>query len=285
MKQFEVLQWAFSFLKKGNREENVADILLQHVTKQSASAYYANMQNQMLKEEIDQFKALIIEHVETGKPVQHMLGYTYFYGRKFTVNKHVLIPRFETEELVQTVIHYIENTYLDQEKVTVVDIGTGSGIIAITLKLELPKINVVATDISEAALEVAKKNAFAYDAQITWQQGDFLQPIIKSGIEPTIIVSNPPYIKEQDRSRLSDTVKNFDPELALFAGDDGLEAYKTIIQQSKEISCNHLDALFFEIGYDQGAAVKNIIAESYPSSYITIQNDINGNERIVFATL
>lgn len=285
MKQFEVLQWAFSFLKKGNREENVADILLQHVTKQSASAYYANMQNQMLKEEIDQFKALIIEHVETGKPVQHMLGYTYFYGRKFTVNKHVLIPRFETEELVQTVIHYIENTYLDQEKVTVVDIGTGSGIIAITLKLELPKINVVATDISEAALEVAKKNAFAYDAQITWQQGDFLQPIIKSGIEPTIIVSNPPYIKEQDRSRLSDTVKNFDPELALFAGDDGLEAYKTIIQQSKEISCNHLDALVFEIGYDQGASVKNIIAESYPSSYITIQNDINGNERIVFATL
>lgn len=286
MKQFEVLKWAFSFLQAHGREAKVAEILLQHVIGQSTSQFYTNMQSELSDAEVACFKEFVKEHAQTGKPVQHLLGYTYFYGRKFMVNKHVLIPRFETEELVQAVITYIERTFQERkEPLTIVDLGTGSGVIAITLKLAFPQLNVIATDISSEALAVAKQNAASHHAPITWLQGDFLQPVYEQNIQPHIIVSNPPYIAEHERNQLADTVKNFDPELALFAGADGLQAYKTILEQIATYELRQIEALFFEIGYAQGKIVQQLIAKQFPHSRPQVLQDINGNNRVVVAKL
>src|SRR5699024_7773761 len=137
----------------------------------------------------------------------------------------------------------------------IVDIGTGSGIIAITLKLALPDAKVYATDISEAALTVARQNAKKHGALIDFYQGDFLQPIIDNGIAPTIIISNPPYIGASEYDQLSDTVRQYDPHLALFAEENGLKSYRDIIEQSTKIDQVNLHAFLFEIGYAQKEAV------------------------------
>lgn len=282
-KQFEVLQWAFSFLKEHGREERVAEILLQHHLHVSRAQFYASMHDDLRKDVIERFKEDIVSHATTGIPVQHLTGYEYFYGRTFLVNEHVLIPRVETEELVERVIQLIKENYRNKPT-TIVDIGTGSGIIAITLALELENVTVYATDISEKALEVAKRNAKKLDAPVHFMQGDFLRPVIEKGIQPDVIVSNPPYIKEADRTFLSDTVKNFDPPIALFAKEEGLKAYKDIINQLA--SYIQKDTfLCFEIGFDQGKAVTEIIKHYFPNSFVQLRKDINHKDRIIVAQM
>lgn len=282
-KQYEVLQWAFSFLNAHGREEKIAEILLQHHLNISQAQFYASMQDLLPNELIEKYKEDIIAHAKTGIPVQHLTGMEYFYGRPFYVNKHVLIPRVETEELVEHVIKLIKEKYMDKP-VTLVDIGTGSGIIAITLALELPNIEVYATDISNEALDVAKKNADKLNASVQFMQGDLLQPIMEKGIQPDIVVSNPPYISEADRQFLSDTVINFDPHIALFAKDDGLRAYKDITKQLRSHFQQDL-LLCFEIGFNQAEAVTDIIQDSFPKSNIQKFKDINEKDRIVIAEI
>lgn len=276
-KQYEVLKWASLFLEKHNREPNVAEILLMHYLNVSRSRFYMMMRDPIPANTLASFEAAILEHVEAGIPVQHLTGYEMFYGRKFQVNKNVLIPRPETEELVQHVIETV-----GQQPVNIVDVGTGSGIIAITLALELPQVTVYATDISKTALLIAKKNAEQLQANITFLEGDFLQPVIDADIHADVIVSNPPYIARSEEVLLSDTVKNFDPALALFADDNGLAAYRRIIEQSKQVIRTH--AMFaFEIGYTQGEAVCSLIKHTYRASETKIIQDINKKDRIVTA--
>src|SRR5699024_5569429 len=133
------------------------------------------------------YKADIKAHVETGVPVQHLIGSEMFYGRNFLVNEDVLIPRPETEELVQQVIEATQKHPQDHP-LTIVDIGTGSGVIAITLALEIAHAQIHATDISKGALQVAKKNAEQLHASIDFLHGDYLQPIVDKGIEADVIV-------------------------------------------------------------------------------------------------
>src|SRR5699024_7616184 len=154
------------------------------------------------------FKKDIKKHVETGVPVQHLLGYEYFYGDKFTVNQHTLIPRPETEELVDLII----KTYPKDANFTIVDLGTGSGVIAITLAKHF-------------------NNALSHGVTIQFYEGDFLEPIIDRKIKIDLLISNPPYIDYADLPSLSDTVKEFDPHQALFATNKGLGAYELIMQQ------------------------------------------------------
>lgn len=281
MKQYEVLNWASLFLKKNNCEEQIAAILLQHHLSVEKSEFYMMMQETVPSSIIEKFKRDINAHVDTGIPVQHLIGYEMFYGREFLVNRDVLIPRPETEELVQQVIKEVNN-YPQGQPLTIVDIGTGSGVIAITLALEIPHAKIYATDISKKALKVAEKNAKQLGADINFLHGNYLQPVINNGISIDIIVSNPPYISKLDEPDLSKTVKDFDPNIALFAERNGLQAYQEILELSTKV-VKQPHSLFFEIGYKQGLAVQTIIKETYPQINIDIIQDINGKDRIVAA--
>lgn len=282
-RQYKVLAWAFSFLKEYDREERVAELLLQHHLKVDRATFFTRMQEPVSPEVLSAFKADIKAHIRTGIPIQHLTGYEYFYGRKFYVNEHVLIPRMETEELVYHVVEKVKDSY-KTDPVTIVDVGTGSGVIATTLALEIPNANVVAIDISEEALNVAKENAAQLKANITFYQGNFLQPMIEKGLKPEIIVSNPPYISWQDEPSLSDTVKNFDPALALFAKSNGLAAYQTIIKQIKS-SLQQTEYIYFEIGYDQKEAITRLCHQMFPENNMECIQDINGNDRIMAISL
>lgn len=278
MKQYEVLEWASSFLNSHHCETQVAEILLQHFLKVSRSSFYMTMQEEISSEIIARYQDAIYKHVETGIPVQHITGYESFYGRNFSVNEHTLVPRPETEELVLHVVNEIKS--LECKTPIIVDVGTGSGVIAITLALEMPNALVYATDISKEALKVAKKNATDLGATIYFLEGDFLQPIIGEEITPHVIVSNPPYISRKEESSLSRTVKDFDPALALFAEEDGLAAYEEITSSSTKLSFPPR-ILAYEIGNKQAEAVKKIIRKNYPHGDIVIKQDINTNNRIV----
>lgn len=282
-KQYEVLHWASLFLKEHNCEQGIAEILLQHHLQVTRSEFYMMMQEPVGEKIIDTFKRDVAKHVETGIPVQHLLGYEMFYGRKFSVNEHVLVPRPETEELVHCVIEN-EKKRLESERPTIIDIGTGSGIIATTLALEIPEARIYATDISGQALQVATHNATQLGAEITFVEGDFLKPIIDQHIQADIIVSNPPYIAEAEKENLSKTVKDFDPSLALFADDHGLAAYKEIIKSSKKVIKEN-GIILFEIGFDQATQVSALIQEAYPQSEVSVIQDINKNDRIIMAKL
>ncbi|MFC4558091.1 peptide chain release factor N(5)-glutamine methyltransferase [Virgibacillus kekensis] len=276
-KQHEVLRWASLFLEEHNREPRVAELLLQHYMEVSRSEFYMRMHDPVPPAVISQFEAAVKKHAETGIPIQHLIGYEYFYGRKFRVNEHTLIPRPETEELVQQVIKSAPAT-----PHTIIDIGTGSGIIAITLALEIPHATVYASDISDHALTIARRNAESLNANVQFRQGDFLKPF--HGEKADIIVSNPPYISRSEEKELSDTVKDFDPELALFAEDNGLAAYKKITAHLKNVSEPGAQ-VFFEIGHEQGDAVSSLIKREFPQSSIQIIQDINKKDRIVKAEL
>lgn len=284
-KQYEVLKWASLFLEKHHREPRVAEILLQHHLGVDRSQFFAMMRDPVSEHQLDKFETDLLEHANLGVPVQHLTGYEFFYGRQFNVNEHVLIPRPETEELVQQVIHYVREHRAVQKPLTIVDVGTGSGIIAITLALELPDAKVYGLDISEAALNVAAKNADTHGAEVEFLQGDFLTPFISKKKQADIIVSNPPYISKEEAPELSDTVINFDPGVALFAEDEGLAAYKKITAQLPKCLAKEKAALFYEIGHTQGPEVKAIIQHSFPDSQPAIIQDINQKDRIIFSQL
>lgn len=276
-KLYEVLQWASLFLEQNNRETKVAELLLQHHLGVSRTQFYAQMRDEIPANIVEKFRADIEKHVETGGPIQHLIGYETFYGRDFAVNPHVLIPRPETEELV---LHVINNAP-KAEPITIVDIGTGSGIIAITLALELPNAEVYAIDISEDALATARKNAKSLEANVTFLQGNFLEPFINQDLKADIVVSNPPYISDDEREQLSDTVVNHDPELALFAEDQGLAAYKEITKMLPG-AVKKDGTVAFEIGHLQGEEVRTLIQETFPNASVKVLQDINGKDRIVF---
>ena len=214
-----------------------------------------------------------IELLNKGIPVQYIVGNVDFYGYNFKVNENVLIPRFETEELVEKTIKYI-NKYLDK-KVDILDLGTGSGCIAITLKKELD-CNVDAVDISPEALEIAKLNAKNNDVFITFYEGDMLNPINK---KYDVIISNPPYIAYDEE--IMEIVKNNEPHKALYADDNGLKYYKNIISNANKY-LNEKSIIAFEIGEKQGKAILEYAKIYFKDSIITIEKDMQNRDRFVF---
>lgn len=284
LKLFEVLHRASLFLKENHCDGKIAEILLQHHLDVDRTRFHLMMHQTIPSEVYENVIRDLKSHVETGIPVQYLVGYEYFYGRKFYVDEHVLIPRPETEELVEHALALLRTDR--REKRTIVDVGTGSGVIAITLALELndPNIQIFATDISKDALQVAQKNAQYHHSHIQFLQGDFLEPILGHNIKIDYLISNPPYIQEVERDSLSKTVRDFEPELALFAGDDGLRAYRKILEQLQIVAQEHVHVIF-EIGYDQGVTVPHLIQHVFPGSKIHIKKDINKKDRIVSASI
>ena len=213
-----------------------------------------------------------LKQLEKGIPVQYIVGNVDFYGYEFKVNKNVLIPRFETEELVNRTIKYIKQ-YIPNPKI--VDLGTGSGCIAITISKEL-NISVDAVDISDKALEVAKQNNKINKSKVTFYQGNMLEPLNK---KYNVIISNPPYISRNEE--IEDIVKNNEPELALYADNDGLYYYEEILKKAS-IYLEEKYLIAFEIGYLQGEKIKEIGKKYFPNSTIKIEQDLSGKDRFIF---
>ena len=215
-----------------------------------------------------------IKRLDNNEAVQYIVGNVNFYGYELDVNKNVLIPRRETEELVYEVINRSKNF----NNPVIIDVGTGSGAIAITLSKEL-KSHVYASDISPDALIVAKKNCTKTKADITFYEGDMLKPYIDNNIKVDIIVSNPTYIKLDEE--IEDVVKNNEPHLALYAQDNGLEYYKKILSTAKEI-LNDKFLIAFEIGNTQANDIKNIVKKYFKDVKVEVKKDLSDNDRMFF---
>ena len=235
-------------------------------------------------EEQPLFEAL--SRLKNNEPVQYIIGETEFFGLPFKVNKHTLIPRPETEELVEQIL---KTVILDESKksIKILDIGTGTGCIAVSLAKNIKNSQVFAVDVSEEALKIAKYNAELNAVNITFIQDDILNPshpeLINSSQNFDIIVSNPPYVRELEKHEIKDNVLKFEPHVALFVpNDDSLIFYKAITT----LAVNNLrdgGQLFFEINQYLGEEMKHLLADFKLKNIILIK-DIFGNDRIIKAS-
>jgi len=276
MNRRQAITKACLLLRRQGKEESLARFLLMYILDESPQLFSNSLSEQISKENEDKYFSLIEKHIKEDVPLSHLVGFEYFYDRKFKVTKDVLSPRMETEELIYKVIEYVKAN--NKNNLKILDLCTGSGIIAITLKKELDQISidVVASDISEEALKVAKENAIMNEAEVKFIQSDIFENINEKF---DIIVSNPPYIAYSDKITMEDNVLNYDPHLALFAEEDGMYFYREIVENSKEY-LNKDGMIFFEIGYDQ----KNKIIELADMNGYSVEvyKDINGRDRMAF---
>ena len=233
-------------------------------------------QNNIISEEQTEVFKKLISELQSGKPYQQILGETEFYGLQFFVDENVLIPRPETEELLELAISEIQKRNLKSSKI--IDIGTGSGIIPIVLKNKLPQAKVSAIDYSEKALETAKKNADFHKLDINFIHQNYLQENLSEVYD--IIISNPPYIGMDEESEIADSVKEFEPKMALFSPTSNpLIFYEKIANDCK----NHLaenGLVFLEINQKLGNETKALFTDVLSEVYLV--KDISGNDRFVF---
>ncbi len=212
--------------------------------------------------------------LENGKPLQYVLGNVNFYGNNFYINENVLIPRFETEELVENVTEYAKKFFT--EPVDLIDLGCGSGVIGLTLEKKISTNSVDLIDISEKALEVTNINCGKMNSKANLVLSDMFKNINK---KYDIIVSNPPYIKTTEE--IEKIVKDNEPHLALYAGVDGLDCYRKILNDIT----GHMKErclIAFEIGMTQGVPLTALIKEKLPNDIVEIKKDLSGKDRMLF---
>ena len=276
MNRRQAITKACLLLRRQGKEESLARFLLMYILDESPHLFSNNLSEQISKEIEDKYFSLIEKHIKEDVPLSHLVGFEYFYDRKYKVTKDVLSPRMETEELIYKVIEYVKAS--NKNKFKILDLCTGSGIIAITLKKELEKVSVdvIASDISEEALEIAKENSQSHDATIKFIKSDIFNHI---NDRFDIIVSNPPYIDRKDEVTMKDNVLKYDPDLALFAEEEGMFFYRKIIEQAKDY-LNENGVMFFEIGYDQKDKIINLADMNGYSA--EVYKDINGRDRMAF---
>ncbi|WP_294682415.1 peptide chain release factor N(5)-glutamine methyltransferase [uncultured Gemella sp.] len=276
MNRRQAITKACLLLRRQGKEESLARFLLMYMLDESSQLFSNKLSEQLSKEIEEKYFSLIEKHIREDVPLSHLVGFEYFYDRKFKVTKDVLSPRMETEELIYKVVEYVKATKKNNLKI--LDLCTGSGIIAITLKKELDQllIDVVASDISEEAIKVAKENAQFHDATIKFIQSDIFDNIDEKF---DIIVSNPPYIDRKDEVTIQDNVLKYDPHLALFAEEEGMYFYRNIVEKASSY-LNDNGVIFFEIGYDQkDKIIKLADMNGYSAE---VYKDINGRDRMAF---
>lgn len=273
MNRRQAITKACLLLKRQAKEESLARFLLMYMLDEMRE-FNENLALELTEEDEQKYFQLINKHIKDDTPLSHLVGFEYFYDRKFKVTSDVLSPRMETEELVYKVIDYIRKNNLTNIKI--LDLCTGSGIIGITLKKELEEfdVKILVSDISSRALTVAKENASSLEADISFVESDLFSNIQDKF---DIIVSNPPYIAHDDKKTIKENVLNYDPHLALFADEEGMYFYRNIIEKSRPY-LNEKGIMFFEIGYDQK---EKIITLGENNKFETVvYKDINGRDRI-----
>ena len=279
----------FDALKNSQDEQEIESfffILTEYLHNLKRVDVALNPNFELSEAEVAKWNAILAQ-LKQEKPIQYITGSTWFYGLKFEVNENTLIPRPETEELIEWIIESWKSE--NQKRINILDIGTGTGCIPITLKTNLPQANVSAIDVSEMALEVAKRNAELNKVEVNFIQANILEVEDVSKIQtsisqlPTnfdIIVSNPPYVRNLEKQEIKKNVLDYEPHLALFVEDtDALLFYRKIAQLAiKNLSPNGL--LFFEINQYLGKETVELL-ENLGFKNIELKKDIYGNDRMV----
>ena len=246
---------------------------------------------ELSEDDVEKWNAILAD-LQQEKPIQYITGEAWFYGLQFEVNENTLIPRPETEELVEFILKETSNFQLPASSLNIIDIGTGSGCIPISLKANLPQANVSAIDVSEKALEVAKRNAQSNKVEVNFIQANILEvedlsklplPNAQNLLPLDIIVSNPPYVRNLEKEEIKKNVLDYEPHLALFVEDtDALLFYRKIAQLAlKNLAPNGL--LFFEINQYLGKETVELL-ENLGFKNIELKKDIYGNDRMVKST-
>lgn len=232
-----------------------------------------HLDDKVSTENVEIFKKEL-ESLKEGKPLQYILGNVNFYGIKYEINENVLIPRYETEQLVENTINYINKFF--PNSVDIIDLGCGSGVIGLTLEQKVSTNSVDLIDISEKALEVTHKNCVKLNSKANIIKSDMFSKVDK---KYDVIISNPPYIKTTEE--IEDIVKNNEPHLALYAGADGLDCYKKILQNIKE-HMKERCLVAFEIGMTQKEDIEKLIQEKLENVQVETKKDLSGRDRMVF---
>ena len=258
---------------KSHCHSDHAKILLAELIGKNPLELLNYLEESVSEEKTELYKKEVIA-LEQGKPLQYVMGFVNFYGNQFEIDERVLIPRFETEELVENTIHYIQELFTNP--VDIIDLGCGSGVIGLTLEKKVSTNSVDLIDISKEALEVTHKNCEKLNSKANIIQSDFFQNVDK---KYDVIISNPPYIMEEEE--IEEIVKENEPSLALYAGADGLDCYKEILNTIRPHMKDKC-LIAFEIGCTQKDAITSLIQEIIPEGKVECKKDLSGKDRMLF---
>ena len=267
-------------IKTGSPDAKLeAEVLLRHVLKIDRATMFSELEKNLSEDSVNNIAALVKRRVQK-EPLAYITGNKEFYGLLFEVSKDVLIPRPETELLVDTVI--TKAKLLTKNEITIVDVGTGSGAIAISLAVNIPNSNVIAVDISKSALEIADENRRTHGmySRVKLRLGNLLEPVTDN---IDILVSNPPYIRKDRLDFLQDEVLK-EPLMALDGGADGLTLIKELLSQARDKMAS-TSVILFEIDSDQGIEAAEISKSYFPNGEVTVLRDLSNDDRAVLIEL
>jgi release factor glutamine methyltransferase len=287
------LSWARSHLKDSGIDDSFleAEVLLASVTGLDRAGLYRESERELKQEEAFLFQRLVRRRAQK-EPVAYLTGFKEFMGLEFEVNPEVLIPRPETELLVEKALDIARKRALDSKRLSgcfrtnifIADVGTGSGAIAVSLAKYLPEARILATDFSAGALAVARKNALRHgvEKRITFFEGDLLSPLLELNLQGKIfiIAANLPYIPSAELPGLMPDVRCYEPRLALDGGKNGLDHYQRLLPQARDLLTSS-GCLLIEIGPGQGNEIGCLLEED--GGYYEIVLDLAGRERVVLA--
>lgn len=269
---YEALQRASLTIQEHALDDDVARYLLLELSGMDQTELLIHYRELMPSQLQETYRAAVVAYLN-GESPQYIIGKADFFGRRFKVTPAVLIPRPETEELVDWILQ-------DQtgDAITVLDVGTGSGAIGLTLKAERPTWQVKLSDISTAALEVAQQNAARLGLDVETRVGDLLAPYAGTAVD--VIVMNPPYIDRSEEAEMDPSVLKSEPDIALFADHHGLAVYERLADElAKRVVVTK--RVYLEIGYQQGQAVQQVFQRALPEAETTLKKDIATHDRMV----
>jgi len=276
----EALQSATQTLRKAGIDDASveAELLLGHILGMSKTQLYTEPERSLTSVETEHLCHLVRRRLD-HEPAAYILGHCEFYGIDFCIDCHTFIPRPETELLVEKAVELAQRISQPGKRITIADVGTGCGAIAISLASALPQAKIYATDISASALQVAGMNCrrHAVSSQVELLQGNLLEPLSQP---VDMIVANLPYIKSCEFRDLSPEVRNFEPTTALAGGEDGLDEIQQILEQMPG-KLNYGGCFLLEIGQGQGRVVTSLIKSYFPQASIELISDLGGIERVV----
>jgi len=267
-------------MKTGSPDAKLeAEVLLRHVLKIDRATMFRDLEENLSEDNVTNIASLVKRRIQK-EPLAYITGIKEFYGLMFDVSEGVLIPRPETELLVETAI--TKAKLLKKNEINIVDVGTGSGAIAVSLAVNIPNSNVIAIDLSKSALEIADENRRTHGmySRIKLRLGNLLEPVTEN---IDILVSNPPYIRKDRLHSLQEEVLK-EPMLALDGGEDGLRLIAELLTQARE-RMDSTSIILFEIDSDQGIEASKISKNTFPLGEVTVLKDLNNDDRAVLIEL